>query len=67
MNLFKIIRSGEKVFIKMLTYNPRVWCNKQWFYGYVMDGAYPTENEKYATDFKTVEAAEQWIKDNEPQ
>lgn len=67
MNLFKIVRSGEKVFVQMLTYNPRVWCNKQWFYGYVRDNEYPTEHEKYATDFKTVEAAEQWIKENEPQ
>lgn len=66
MDLFKIIDSGNKVFIKILTCNERVWSEHQWAYRYVREAEYPTSDEQYATDFKKVEAAEQWIKENSP-
>jgi uncharacterized membrane protein len=66
MDLFKVVTFGNKVFIKMLGYNERVWSERQWDYSFVRIGTYPTNMEQYATDFKTVEAAEQWIKENLP-
>lgn len=66
MEIYKVVKSGKKVFIKILCYNNNVWCGKQWFYGLVCVGSYPTDNEAYATDFETVKAAKQWIKEHTP-
>lgn len=65
MKPFKVIKSGKKVFIQVLCYNNRQWCESMWFYGYVRKGDYPTDIEKYATDFETVEAANEWIANRE--
>lgn len=66
MDLFKVVKFGDKVIVKMLVNNERVWSERQWYYNYVRKGEYPTNMEQYATDFKTVEAAEEWIKENLP-
>jgi uncharacterized pyridoxamine 5'-phosphate oxidase family protein len=66
MDLFKITKSGKKVYVRILSYNERVWSGSQWDYRFVRIGGYPINDEKYATDFKTVEAAEQWIKEHQP-
>lgn len=66
MEIYKIVKSGEKVFVKVLCYNNRVWCGHQWLYGLVRKGDYPTDNEAYATDFETVKAANKWIKEHMP-
>lgn len=66
VELFKIVEVSVKVYIKMLTSNERVWSGHQWAYRFVRTDNYPTNDEKYATDFKTRQAAEQWIKDHQP-
>lgn len=66
MELFKIVQSGNKVFIKMLTHNDRIWSERQWGYSWVRTGTYPTNMEEYATDFKTLEVAQKWIKEHSP-
>jgi hypothetical protein len=63
MNLFKIVTVQDKVYIKMLVYNSRVWCERQWAYYYVVENSYPSDYEQHATDFKTIEAAQVWIDD----
>lgn len=64
--LFKIVRSGEKVYVQILVHNERVWSERQWYYNYVRTGTYPTNMEEYATDFKTVKDAEAWIEEHSP-
>jgi hypothetical protein len=66
MDLFKITKSGEKVYVRLLVHNERIHSERQWYYNYVRVGEYPTNDEHYATDFKTVEAAEKWINDHQP-
>lgn len=66
MELFKVVKVRDKVLIKMLTYNERIWSERQWEYSYVRTGNYPTNDTHYATDFKTEEAAQQWIKEHNP-
>lgn len=66
MDLFKIEKTGDRVLIRILVNNERVWSERQWYYNYVRTGEYPTNMEQYATDFKTVEAAEQWINEHAP-
>lgn len=61
MELFKIVALHDKVIIKILTYNSRVWCERQWAYHYVVENSYPSDYLDHATDFKTVEAAQKWI------
>ena len=61
MKLFKISQERKKVCIKMLIYNPRVWSESQWKYSFMKLGSYPTDQVRYATDFKTVEKAQAWI------
>lgn len=60
MELYKITEVGSKIYIRILSYNDRVCSDSQWTYRYVRIDDYPTNNEKYATDFKTVEAAQSW-------
>jgi len=66
MDLFKITETDGKVYVRMLVHNERVWSERQWYYNYVRIREYPTNDSHYATDFKTVEAAEKWIKEHQP-
>jgi len=65
MDLYKIAKSGKKVYIRTLYYNNRVWNGHQWLYGYVTD-TYPSEHESHAKDFGTVKEARKWIKEHTP-
>lgn len=62
MEPYKIVTSGNKIFIKVLVYNERQWY--PWHYAFVKIDGYPTKDEYYATDFKNIFAAEEWIKEN---
>jgi hypothetical protein len=66
MELFKVVNLGDKVSVKTLTYNDRVWSGFQWAYSWVRINSSPTNDEKYATDFKTVDLAEAWINEHTP-
>lgn len=61
MDLFKIVTIQDKVYIKILVYNSGVWCESKWSYYYVVENSYPSDYEKNATDFKTIENAAAWI------
>lgn len=65
MDLHKIVDKGDRVYIKMLVYNPHVWCQSQWKYLWVTD-YYPDDNFENAKNFGLIENAWKWIKENEP-
>lgn len=64
MEPYKITGISDKVYIRVLVYNERQWY--PWHYAFVNVGGYPTSDEKRATDFRNIVAAEQWIKENGP-
>lgn len=65
IELYKIAKAGEKVYVRTLWFNAAVWNGHQWLYGYVTD-TYPTDREANAKDFGTVKAAKKWIKEHMP-
>jgi hypothetical protein len=65
MELYKIEIDGDKVLVKALHYNAKLWAGSQWKYYYVHEGGYGTDRF-FATDFKTVELAEAWISEHMP-
>lgn len=65
MELYKIINEGDKVYIKTLVYNPKVWNGHQWSYMYVTDN-YPEADIYNAKNFGMIENAWKWIKKHEP-
>lgn len=65
MDLFKTEKNEKGIFVKILSFNPRVWGTGQWSYLYVT-GSYPTEDINYAIPFETEEAAQSWIETHGP-
>lgn len=51
IELYKLETIKNKVYIKVLTYNPKVWY--QWSYLFFKDDSYPTSDIKYAKSYST--------------
>ena len=62
--LYKISQVGDKVYIKVLCLNLNRWI--PWCYLYVKEAGPPTDVEKCATNFKTLELAQEWINTHIP-
>lgn len=66
MEFYRIEKVDNKVFVRCLTYNERSWGGYQWNYMYIRLNTYPTNESRYATDFESVEKAQDWIKQHQP-
>jgi len=65
MDFYKVLSVGDKVYVKVLTYNNKVWNGHQWAYMYVTEH-YPSENVQHAKNFESMEDAWKWINDHTP-
>lgn len=64
MEIFKISEHDGKVYVRTLVYQRLLW--QPWRYEYVATNGYPTDQIRYALEFKSIDEAEEWIKKNTP-